>query len=941
MGARWGRAAGALALVFLFIAHPRPAAGGDNDACFDCHADPGMRAEHTAGGASLFVDKTSLQGSVHASLECVQCHADIDPENLPHPTPLKRVHCGDCHDEAQADFAASIHGQALNRKAPYAPDCSDCHGTHQILSPKNPRAPTYPMQIPFLCGRCHREGAPVARMYDISEHNILENYSESIHGEGLFKKGLIVTATCNNCHGSHLILPHTDPRSSISPHNIAATCMQCHARIEDVHVQIIKGQVWEKAPGAIPACTDCHLPHKVRKENVSITISDRSCLKCHEQPTLKHAATADTSSVVVDPEILVASSHRNIPCVKCHNDVDPSLARPCATSGKVDCSDCHAKVAEEYAVSGHGQAASRGVPEAPRCTTCHGGHDVRGHEDEASRTYRAAIPALCGQCHRTGGRANDAAVLTQPAAFTDYSNSVHGRGLTEKGLLPSAVCIDCHGTHEILKHTDERSSVYRKNIPATCGTCHRSIYRQYTKSVHYAAREEDGKELPTCTSCHSSHTIQNVAQDAFLSEVTTQCGSCHADLAKTYLDTMHGKAYRLGYLRVAKCSDCHGAHQILSHNDPNSSVAVPHIVETCKKCHPDANARFTGYLTHATHHDPKRYPVLYYTFWSMTALLVGVFGFFGVHTLLWLPRSFRLYRERKRERTLTHDKYYIRRFSPGQRFTHVLVVVSFLSLALTGMMLKFSAMPWAAFLARALGGVQKAGVIHRTAAVITFGYFTFHVISLIRHKRRRRIAWRELLFGPQSLMVNRRDPKEFLDSLKWFLGRGPRPRYGRWTYWEKFDYLAVFWGVAVIGLSGLMLWFPETFTRIAPGWLINVATIIHSDEALLAVGFIFTIHFFNTHLRPEAFPMDTVIFTGLTPLDEYRKDRPREYEEMKQSGDLAKRLVMTSKNPGDSLKVRILGFTALAIGLVLVVLIIYSVLFGYEWSLRRVLFPSQ
>ena len=107
-----------------------------------------------------------------------------------------------------------------------------------------------------------------------------------------------------------------------------------------------------------------------------------------------------------------------------------------------------------------------------------------------------------------------------------------------------------------------------------------------------------------------------------------------------------------------------------------------------------------------------------------------------------------------------------------------------------------------------------------------------------------------------------RDVREFSATMTWFFGRGPRPRYGRWTYWEKFDYFAVFWGVMIIGSSGLLLWFPEFFTHVLPGWTINVATIIHSEEALLAAGFIFTIHFFNGHLRPEKFPMDPVVFTG-------------------------------------------------------------------------------
>lgn len=161
------------------------------------------------------------------------------------------------------------------------------------------------------------------------------------------------------------------------------------------------------------------------------------------------------------------------------------------------------------------------------------------------------------------------------------------------------------------------------------------------------------------------------------------------------------------------------------------------------------------------------------------------------------------------------------------------------------------------------------------------------------------------------------------------MGRGPRPSYGRWTYWEKFDYFAVFWGVAVIGLSGLLLWFPTFFTRVIPGWLLNVATIVHSDEALLAVGFIFTVHFFNTHFRPEKFPMDTVIFTGGIPLDEFKQDRPREYEELVASGELESRLE-PAPDPRDVKRWRIFGWIALSLGIGMVLLILYAAVFGYR-----------
>jgi cytochrome b subunit of formate dehydrogenase len=855
---------------------------------------------------------------------------DVDPENLPHASPLEPVHCGACHDDAQADFDASIHGQTLNRNAPFAPKCSECHGKHDIMPAQDPAAPTYKMNVPYLCGRCHREGAPVSRYYDISEHNIIENYSESVHGEGLFKKGLTVTATCIDCHGAHLIVPHTDPRASIAPRNVAKSCMKCHSRIEQVHVQVIRGELWEKEPGAIPACTDCHVPHRVRKESMALALADRDCLKCHEKPDIHKSVNGATVSLTVEKDDLNASAHQNIACVKCHADVDPRRKRPCETAGVANCSNCHAKMSEEYQASGHGQAAAAGIKEAPTCTTCHGDHKVLRREDEASPVYRASVPELCGKCHRAEGVAPQVAHLTQNAALTDYSSSVHGRGLTEKGLLPSAVCIDCHGSHLILNHQDERSSVFARNVPGTCATCHRGIYKQYAKSVHFSPGGKEGPQLPNCTNCHSAHTIQKVEGDQFMREVTTQCGSCHTDLAETYLETMHGKAYRLGSTQSAKCSDCHGAHEILAVDDPKSSVGMRHIVDTCKQCHADANMRFTGYLTHATHHDPDKYPALYYTYWAMTVLLVGVFGFFGLHTMLWLPRSFRALRERRRHQAAGEPRYYIQRFTGIQRLTHIFVILSFLTLALTGMMLKFSAMPWAAFLARAFGGAHGAGIVHRVAACVTFGYFALHLVTLARHKRQRRLSLRNLVLGENSLMFNRRDISEFFGTLKWFFGKGERPQYGRWTYWEKFDYLAVFWGVAVIGLSGLLLWFPEFFTKVLPGVLINIATIIHSDEALLAVGFIFTIHFFNTHLRPEVFPMDTVIFTGLVPLDEYRKDRPGEYEQMKASGELGKRVRRQTISKRAELGVRVFGYTFLAIGIILILLIVYSVLFGYR-----------
>jgi cytochrome b subunit of formate dehydrogenase len=179
------------------------------------------------------------------------------------------------------------------------------------------------------------------------------------------------------------------------------------------------------------------------------------------------------------------------------------------------------------------------------------------------------------------------------------------------------------------------------------------------------------------------------------------------------------------------------------------------------------------------------------------------------------------------------------------------------------------------------------------------------------------------------MLPRKKDWYDLKATIKWFFGAGRRPRYGRWTYWEKFDYFAVFWGVAVIGLTGLMLWFPEFFTLFLPGWIINVATIIHSDEALLATGFIFTIHFFNTHFRPDKFPMDPVIFTGRVPVEELLEDRPEEYEQLVKSKKLKKHLV--EPLPETVVKtMKFFGFVALSIGIALVLLIIYAEIFVYR-----------
>lgn len=269
------------------------------------------------------------------------------------------------------------------------------------------------------------------------------------------------------------------------------------------------------------------------------------------------------------------------------------------------------------------------------------------------------------------------------------------------------------------------------------------------------------------------------------------------------------------------------------------------------------------------------------------------------------------------------------RFTRLNRALHIFTILSFITLALTGMTLKFSYTGWAVALSRFFGGFELAGFYHRTAAFVMTLVFIIHLIDLARMKAQSGKTLKEMLFNSDSMMFNKKDWNDLKASLKWFLGRGERPAYGRWTYWEKFDYLAVFWGMVVIGSTGMTLWFPEFFTLFLPGWVLNVATIIHSDEALLATGFIFTVHFFNTHLRPEKFPMDIVIFSGRVPLEEFKLDRPEEYAKLVESGELEKHLVEPYQ-PIVIRAIKVFGTIALFTGLFIVVWILYAMIFAYR-----------
>ncbi len=918
-----------IGFVIIIFLLPAFAQNEENETCLMCHADQSLKGTRNGKHFSVYVNEKKLISSVHSKVSCVSCHVDLKDSDFPHKKP-KNAKCGGCHKDDQSMYDEGLHGKAHAKGDPLAPNCQTCHGSHEILPITERKSPVFPLNIPSLCGSCHKEGAPVQRQRNIPQSHILENYTESIHGEGLIKKGLVVSATCASCHSPHRILPHTDPRSTIARRNIAATCTKCHAAIEDVHKKVINGKLWEKEARVLPACVDCHQPHKIRQVFYEANVANAACTKCHDNHNIKDSR--DGHSLYVNPNDVGQSVHSKIACTQCHINVNPQHTRPCDNlTKKVDCSSCHTQIGDEYTKSFHGMELAKNNTNAPFCTDCHGTHKILNKDNPASPIFSLNIPTLCSRCHQEGKPAQRFYKGHEHNIVENYRESIHGKGLLMSGLRVTATCANCHTAHSVLPEKDIKSSVNRLNISKTCGRCHYGVEEEFRKSVHSPYVTKTDKKLPVCNDCHTAHTIKRTDESDFRHDILSTCGKCHQKIASTYFDTYHGKVSRLGSSKAAKCSDCHGAHDIASVDDPKSHLSRQNIVTTCRKCHPNATKGFTKYLTHATHHDGTKYPFLFWTFWGMTMLLVGTFSLSFLHTLLWLPRSIQM---RKRMKALQKqlvekaEELKYTRFSPLERALHFTMIISFLGLAITGLTIKFSYTPLAGTLVRIFGGTETTGIIHRFCATLLFGIFITHISDLIRKKRTEFKSWKAMLLGPDTMLPTRKDLKDIAGSLKWFLGKGKRPNYGRWTYWEKFDYFAVFWGVFVIGFTGLSLWFPEFFTQFFPGWLLNVATIIHSDEALLAAGFIFTVHFFNTHFRPEKFPMDTVIFSGQVCLEELKEDRPAEYWKLIWSKQLDKHLRPTF-SPSLQKLLKIFGWTALLIGLGVVVWIIYAMVLTY------------
>jgi cytochrome b subunit of formate dehydrogenase len=511
-----------------------------------------------------------------------------------------------------------------------------------------------------------------------------------------------------------------------------------------------------------------------------------------------------------------------------------------------------------------------------------------------------------------------------------FGNSVHGKLL----------CTQCHTDITDVpqkpgdKHQGAMARVaWRLDIPNICGACHTAERAQYATSVHgTAVLNNKNPAAAVCSDCHTTHAIANPTTDAAKLSITQNCGTCHAENLKTYTDTYHGKVNTLGYAYTAKCYDCHGNHNILKVNDPHSTTYPANRVKTCQKCHVNATAGFATFEPHGTPHDFARYPIIWLASKCLLLMVSAMLAFFWTHAALWFYREFKEHAQRKlqtyiKAAELSDAKFkgkYYERFPLVWRAAHLIFAVSLMVMVLTGMSVLYAETSWASAVMHWLGGPKVEAVIHRTFAVVFVTVFVIQLAYFVGYLIRNRgtFEW----FGPNSLFPRAQDVGDMLAMFRWFFGMGPRPVFDRWTYWQKFDFWAPFSVVIIVIICGVMLWSPTVTAAFLPGWVFNVATIFHGEGALLAVLFLFTVHFFNNHFRPDKFPLEVVMFTGAMPLEQFKQEHRVEYNRLLAAGELEKYLVDAPSRPM-SVGATILGFTLLGIGLLLLAFVL-SGMFG-------------
>ena len=499
---------------------------------------------------------------------------------------------------------------------------------------------------------------------------------------------------------------------------------------------------------------------------------------------------------------LAKSAHASLTCDTCHEQHDTYPHK--AGVAKPVCATCHADQATDYAGSVHGLAQAHGNQSAPDCGVCHGSaHELLSAKSEA---FRKAVPDTCGGCH--------AKVAEQ------YQASVHGQAVA-RGVTQAPLCTDCHGEHNISKHTDGNSPVNAANIRMTCGGCHDNV-------------------------------------------LLTRKFGMPSDRLVSFDSSFHGLAAKGGSQTVANCASCHGVHNILASSDPKSTINVKNLPKTCGQCHPGAGQRFGESPVHVATANAEPLPLKWIRIIYVTIICLTI-GLMVLHQGGdWVRKVIRL-RFAKSVASIPAAggaKAAIAGIVQGElrmfrfeRIEHALLVVSFVVLAWSGFALRYPDQWWAQPLLLMEGARPMRSLIHRIAGAVFIALSVGHLISLIVNRKLRN-HWMELL-------PNLKDPGEAVSNFAYNLGLlRLRPGRSAHSYIEKAEYWAVLWGSIVMIGTGVALWANNLIMRLLPRIWLDAATSIHFYEAVLATLAVLVWHFYSVIFDPDVYPLNTAFLTG-------------------------------------------------------------------------------
>jgi len=682
------------------------------------------------------------------------------------------------------------------------------------------------------------------------------------------------------------------------PPNPSAACLECHSdqKLTMKHAGRPVSLFADQAALAKSAhrsldCTDCHQNFDADNIPHQSPVKPVDCTACHDDIARKHSFHPRLARSPIP-----AGEDTN--CTACHGTHAVAAVKsaefPFTSKQETDsCGRCHGLERSQFLASAHGRSVVTGAKDAPDCLVCHRRPVASAAPGRSQVDLKLAQVALCESCHLRKPDVADKTLLGTPFVAS-FEHSVHGAALA-RGQADAANCVDCHGSHQMNLAMVTGSRTNKQQIPDTCAKCHGKIAAEFGSSVHASALRLGNLDSPVCTTCHGEHDIRlhtDPKSPVYSKNVALQvCATCHAsvrltkkyglesDVFQTFSDSFHGLAVRGGAVEVVNCASCHGAHAIKSPLDPTSSVNPRNLVTTCGQCHPGVNTRFTLGRVHTSVEQRAASPILYWIAQIYVILIVLVVGGMGLHNLLdflkKIRRELAVQKGLIREEPVPHRLYL--RMTVNQRLQHAGLAISFALLVVTGFMLRYPEAWWVvairhvsdqAFLLR--------GLIHRLAGVALIGAGVWHTAYLALTEEGRQLF--------RDLLPRKRDLTDPWAVMRYNLGLArEKPRFGRFSYIEKAEYWALIWGTALMGVTGVILWFENTSMGLFTKLGFDISRTVHFYEAVLATLAIIAWHFYFVIFNPDVYPMSLAWLTGHVSEREMREEHPLELERLKQA----------------------------------------------------------